>query len=92
MIQIGETISGAITSSDAACRLDMTVEGGWDGLCNAFNVTAPSDGNSRNHGSVGDRRSARDVLQDGSRRTDSICSVVARRWWGKCRLKPARRL
>ena len=43
VIQIGEPISGAITSSDAACRF-TTVEGGWDGLCNAFNVTAPATG------------------------------------------------
>ena len=43
VIQIGEPISGAITSSDAACRF-TTVEGGWDGLCHAFNVTAPATG------------------------------------------------
>ncbi len=43
VVQIGEPISGAITSSDSTCRF-TTVAGGWDGLCNAFNVTAPATG------------------------------------------------
>ena len=41
--QIGELITGTITSTDQECRF-TTVEGGWGGLCNAFLITAPASG------------------------------------------------
>ena len=42
-IHVGEPASGTITSQDTSCGF-TTVDGGWQGLCDAFEITAPDNG------------------------------------------------
>jgi len=43
VIQLGEPVNGTITSNDPECRF-TTSDGGWAGLCDAFDFTAPAAG------------------------------------------------
>jgi hypothetical protein len=42
-LHVGETVSGTITPQDASCRF-TTVDEGWEGLCDTFELVAPESG------------------------------------------------
>jgi len=43
VIEVGQPVNGRISSTDPVCGFSNW-EGGWEGLCNAFDITVPATG------------------------------------------------